>query len=58
MKAARWCFETWTSSYEGKSPAELMNKMHEEGIVFRASSRWANFKTSHGCVQQYENKKP
>ena len=22
-KAARWCFETWTSSYEGKSPAEL-----------------------------------
>lgn len=56
-KAARWCFETWTSSYEGKSPAELMNKMHEEGLSSRASSDGRIFKTSHGCVQQYENKR-
>ena len=42
-KAARWCFETWTSSYEGKSPAELMNKMHEEGIVFQSEQQMGEF---------------
>lgn len=42
-KAARWCFETWTNSYEGKSPAELMNKMHEEGIVFQSEQQMGEF---------------
>ena len=42
-KAARWCFETWTSSYEGKSPAELMNKMHEEGVVFQSEQQMGEF---------------
>ena len=42
-KAARWCFETWASSYEGKSPAELMNKMHEEGIVFQSEQQMGEF---------------
>ena len=35
-----------------------MNKMHEEGIVFQSEQQMGEFfKTSHGCVQQYENKK-
>lgn len=31
------------SSYEGKSPAELMNKMHEEGIVFQSEQQMGEF---------------
>lgn len=42
-KAVTFCLQTWANSYEGESPAEIINKINEAGIEFQGEKQINEF---------------
>ena len=58
--AVTWCLQVWANSYEGESPAEVMNKMSEVGIAFECEKQMNEFAgllmDAHNDTRMKENR--
>jgi len=58
--AVTWCLQVWANSYEGESPAEVMNKMSEAGIAFECEKQMNEFAgllmDAHNDTRMKENR--
>lgn len=59
-QAISWCLQVWANSYEGESPAQVMNKMSEANIVFDSDKLMNEFMsllmTAHNNTRMKENR--
>ena len=42
-QAVMWCLQVWTSSYDGESLADVINKMSDEDVVFKSEKQMSEF---------------
>lgn len=42
-QAVSWCLQVWANSYEGESPADLINKLSEADIAFKSEKQMNEF---------------
>ncbi len=42
-QAVSWCLQVWDGGYKGQSPADLLNKMHEDGFEFQGEQQMGEF---------------
>lgn len=58
--AVTWCLQVWANSYEGESPAEVINKMSDAGIVFHSEKQMEEFigmlMEAHNSTRMKENR--
>lgn len=59
-QAVAWCLQIWANSYEGESPAEVVNTMSEAGIVFDSEKMLDEFMklliSAHNNTRMKENR--
>ena len=59
-KAVTFCLQTWANSYEGESPAEIINKINEAGIEFQGEKQINEFlklaMDAHNNTRMKENR--
>ena len=58
--AVSWCLQVWANSYEGEAPADVINKMSEEDIVFKSEKQMNEFlgllMDAHNNTRMKENR--
>lgn len=58
--AVTWCLQVWANSYEGESPAEVISKMSDAGIVFQSEKQMEEFigmlMEAHNSTRMKENR--
>jgi hypothetical protein len=59
-QAVTWCLQVWANSYEGESPAEVINRMSETDIVFKSEKQMNEFlgllMDAHNNTRMKENR--
>jgi len=59
-QAVSWCLQVWGNSYEGDSPAEVINRMSEADVVFTGEKQINEFAgllmTAHNNTRMKENR--
>lgn len=59
-QAVSWCLQVWANSYEGESPAEVINRMSEVNIVFDSDKMMNEFigllMLAHNNTRMKENR--
>lgn len=59
-QAVTWCLQVWANSYEGESPADVISKMSEIGIVFKSERQMNEFvgllMDAHNNTRMKENR--
>jgi hypothetical protein len=58
--AVTWCLQVWENSYDGESPAEMLNKLSESDIVFENDKQMKEFvgllMEAHNNTRMIENR--
>lgn len=58
--AVSWCLQVWANSYEGEAPADVINQMSEEDIVFKSEKQMNEFlgllMDAHNNTRMKENR--
>lgn len=58
--AITWCLQVWANSYEGESPAEVINKMTDADIEFQSEKQMEEFvgmlMEAHNSTRMKENR--
>jgi hypothetical protein len=58
--AVTWCLQVWANSYNGESPAEMLNKLSESDIVFENDKQMKEFvgllMEAHNNTRMIENR--
>ncbi len=58
--AVLWCFQVWAGSYEGDSPAEVINHMTEANVTFKSEKQMNELvellMTAHNNTRMKENR--
>ncbi len=58
--AVTWCFQVWSNSYEGESPADVINKMTDADIEFKSDKQIEEFMRilmeAHNSTRMKENR--
>ena len=59
-QAVSWCLQVWANSYEGESPADLINKLSEADIAFKSEKQMNEFvgllMDAHNNTRMKENR--
>lgn len=59
-QAVSWCLQVWANSYEGESPADVINKMSDADVVFKSEKQMNEFvgllTEAHNNTRMKENR--
>lgn len=59
-QAVTWCLQVWANSYEGESPAEVMNEMSDADVAFKSEKQMNEFlgllMDAHNNTRMKENR--
>ncbi len=59
-QAVSWCLQVWANSYEGESPADVINKISDADVVFKSEKQMNEFvgllMEAHNNTRMKENR--